>query len=599
MKKRKKSFLKILLLIATISLSFFIKVQAQVPMLINYQGMLTDNFGTPLEGSQLINFYLFSQEIEGTALWTEQQSVELSAGVFNVQLGSVVPFSGNEFDNPNLYLEIEIFKVGTSWEILTPRQQLTSTAFAMKAESADNSDQLDGKDSTEFADASHKHPFSEISGEASDGQIPNDITVDHAVTADYATDADTVDGQHASAFSLATHGHAFSEISGTVTDTQVPDNITINHSATAGDADTVDGQHASAFAPSSHGHDHGSLTGLADDDHPQYFNLSQSEAVNGRPAFNGGTTGLSSPFTVDSSYKVSLLNADYLDGYDSSSFMLSSTDNWVNITGDTMTGQLTLNNILTASGNIYANSGNLYIGTDSGTDDDYLLMDSGNEYLMWDEVPHRFCLTDDLTVTGALHTGTSDTTTLYNRFGDYTSSNNDMTNNGDVYINNDLEVGGTIYTTGKTCYLHLPGSAFIKGDTTSSQWIFNTSYAYLNGGSYCYAFTPFQLPDGADILEFTAYYYDNVSSYNVNFTASLTFRSLTSISSTNMAIVNTTTGSASSSVLSISDTTISYATIDNTNNSYTAMIYWNPDLTGNSFRFYGCRIKYALRRLTP
>jgi hypothetical protein len=85
-------------------------------------------------------------------------------------------------------------------------------------------------------------------------------------------------------------------------------------------ADLLDGQHASAFATSSHNHDHGSLTGLGDDDHPQYFNLSQNETVTGRPAFNGGTSGSSSPFTVDSTYVVANLNADQLDGKHSSDF---------------------------------------------------------------------------------------------------------------------------------------------------------------------------------------------------------------------------------------------------------------------------------------
>ena len=50
------------------------------------------------------------------------------------------------------------------------------------------------------------------------------------------------------------------------------------------DADLLDGQQATAFASVGHGHDHGSLSGLEDDDHTQYFNLSQSETVTGRPA---------------------------------------------------------------------------------------------------------------------------------------------------------------------------------------------------------------------------------------------------------------------------------------------------------------------------
>ena len=64
-----------------------------------------------------------------------------------------------------------------------------------------------------------------------------------------------------------------------------------------------------------------------------FFTLAENETVGGnttfnggatfnsRPAFNGGTTGSTAPFTVDSTYKVSSLNADLLDGLDSTAFM--------------------------------------------------------------------------------------------------------------------------------------------------------------------------------------------------------------------------------------------------------------------------------------
>jgi hypothetical protein len=76
------------------------------------------------------------------------------------------------------------------------------------------------------------------------------------------------------------------------------------------------------------GGDHGALSGLGDDDHPQYFNLSQNETVTGRPAFNGGTSGSTSPFTVDSNYRVTSLNADQLDGQHASAFASDSHNHW-------------------------------------------------------------------------------------------------------------------------------------------------------------------------------------------------------------------------------------------------------------------------------
>lgn len=56
-----------------------------------------------------------------------------------------------------------------------------------------------------------------------------------------------------------------------------------------------------------------------------FFILSQSETVTGIPNFNGGTAGSSAPFTVDSTYKVSNLNADLLDGQ-SGAYYLDNTD---------------------------------------------------------------------------------------------------------------------------------------------------------------------------------------------------------------------------------------------------------------------------------
>lgn len=94
------------------------------------------------------------------------------------------------------------------------------------------------------------------------------------------------------------------------------------------DADTLDGSHASAFALSDHSHDHGTLSGLGDDDHPQYFHLAQNETVSGIPAFNGGTSGSSAPFSVDSTYVVANLNADLLDGSHASAFAPAAHNHW-------------------------------------------------------------------------------------------------------------------------------------------------------------------------------------------------------------------------------------------------------------------------------
>ncbi|HOO47994.1 MAG TPA: hypothetical protein PLV35_01105, partial [Candidatus Paceibacterota bacterium] len=59
---------------------------------------------------------------------------------------------------------------------------------------------------------------------------------------------------------------------------------------------------------------------------PSYFNLGENENVTGRPSFNGGVSGTSSPFTVDSNTVVTNLNADMLDGQHASAFQAADAD---------------------------------------------------------------------------------------------------------------------------------------------------------------------------------------------------------------------------------------------------------------------------------
>lgn len=141
-------------------------------------------------------------------------------------------------------------------------------------------------------------------------------------------DADLLDGQHASYFAVASHNHDATYVNegqeNSITSAMIT-NGTISFSD-IGQNGCSSGQvmqwNGSAWigATISGVTDHGALTGLGDDDHPQYFNLGQSETVSGIPAFNGGTSGVSAPFTVDSTYGVTNLNADLLDGFHASAF---------------------------------------------------------------------------------------------------------------------------------------------------------------------------------------------------------------------------------------------------------------------------------------
>ena len=80
----------------------------------------------PLMGSTRFTFTPTMQSQGGDLLWDEEQSVAVSNGVYNVQLGAVAALSSGVFSGYEAYLEVVIYNESTdSWEILSPKQRLT------------------------------------------------------------------------------------------------------------------------------------------------------------------------------------------------------------------------------------------------------------------------------------------------------------------------------------------------------------------------------------------------------------------------------------------------------------------------------------------
>lgn len=111
------------------------------PDIINYQGVLTDQAGSPLSGDYDISFYLFDDEFAGKDYWSETQRITVEQGLYNVQLGSVASLEKIDLSR-DYWLEVVV-----DGEILSPRQQLTSVPYALRAANAET---LDGIDSTAF-----------------------------------------------------------------------------------------------------------------------------------------------------------------------------------------------------------------------------------------------------------------------------------------------------------------------------------------------------------------------------------------------------------------------------------------------------------------
>ncbi len=101
----------------------------EVPTLISYQGLLTDNTGTPVQdGNYSLTFRIYDAQSGGVELWSEtHSSAAVTGGLFKVALGSLVPFA-LDFGDP-YWLEIQVAAESAQ----VPRIELTSTPYALMA----------------------------------------------------------------------------------------------------------------------------------------------------------------------------------------------------------------------------------------------------------------------------------------------------------------------------------------------------------------------------------------------------------------------------------------------------------------------------------
>jgi len=142
-----KKIMTVCFLFVFVVSGFLPRVQAAVPKLLTYQGILKDSPGNLLTGTYSMTFKIYSASTGGTALWTETQSgVSASSGRFSVQLGSVTTL--NLDFSQDYWLGIQ---VGTDSE-MTPRVKLTSVGYAYMADNVVN-----GFTQTQHDALSHKN----------------------------------------------------------------------------------------------------------------------------------------------------------------------------------------------------------------------------------------------------------------------------------------------------------------------------------------------------------------------------------------------------------------------------------------------------------
>lgn len=103
---------------------------ADVPTVLNHQGMLTDATGAPLSGDHSMTFKLYEVAEDGTELWSETQLVSVHNGVFNVYLGEVNPLDSALFVGQDIWLGVTVESDGE----MTPRLRMGSGLYAFAAD---------------------------------------------------------------------------------------------------------------------------------------------------------------------------------------------------------------------------------------------------------------------------------------------------------------------------------------------------------------------------------------------------------------------------------------------------------------------------------
>ncbi|MCX5697582.1 MAG: hypothetical protein NTU54_06430 [Candidatus Omnitrophica bacterium] len=125
-------------------LFFWDTVFGEMARQISFQARITNKDKTVLSGSLSVTFRLYSAETDGTALWTETQTVTAdSSGIISCYLGSVTPFPDSVDFNTTYYISLEVSGDGE----MSPRIKVVPTPAAL------NSRLFDGLLSSQFLQA--------------------------------------------------------------------------------------------------------------------------------------------------------------------------------------------------------------------------------------------------------------------------------------------------------------------------------------------------------------------------------------------------------------------------------------------------------------
>ena len=258
-------------------------------------------------------------------------------------------------------------------------------------------------------DDSHNHSFDNLTGKTSG-------------TGDYSTSGDIVSGRGSGGVALTIndgHGNAnvtFNHQNGTPEQNGQAGRIEVN-------TDNIGGNATMSF-------ELGSATANTEAGITQILELSVGGSIwtnnagltfSNRPAFNGGASGSTAPFTVSSTTVVTNLNADLLDGQQGSHYTNAS-----NLSSGTLAIARggTNSSATPTNGGVAYGTGSAYAFTSAGTSGK-ILTSNGAAAPTWEDAPGGFSVTND----------TSTNSTYYPVFVDTTSGDPTQTSVSSTKLN--------------------------------------------------------------------------------------------------------------------------------------------------------------------
>ncbi len=115
--------LRLALLISVMSVAAGSAVNAQVPRLVHYQGILKNEDGTPFSGTADLVFSIYQRPLTDTPLWSEtHRNVAINDGKYEVLLGGEVPLNLSFYE---YFLEVK----SEDGALKTPRVAIAGSGF--------------------------------------------------------------------------------------------------------------------------------------------------------------------------------------------------------------------------------------------------------------------------------------------------------------------------------------------------------------------------------------------------------------------------------------------------------------------------------------